>query len=127
MSKQTSLQPTLLIDLKKNRIRIHRKTLYLLGNPEYIQLLVNPASRQIAIKNSIQKDHLAHHVKLINSICYELNSRELICTLQKVKTDLQSNKCYRIYGSYNPKEHIALFSMDDIILFNENTEEQRSV
>ena len=33
------------IDLKKNRIHIHKPTLHLLGNPTLIQLLFNPEER----------------------------------------------------------------------------------
>ena len=57
-----SNQPILSIDLKKNRIRIHKRTLHLLGNPEYIQLLVNPDDRTIAIMKGISSDVLAHRV-----------------------------------------------------------------
>ena len=60
MNRQTSLKPILCIDLKKNRIRIHKQTLRLLGNPEYIQLLVNPDIHMIAIRRSVRQDYLAH-------------------------------------------------------------------
>ena len=48
MNRETSLKPVLCIDLKKNRIRIHKLTLHMLGDPEYIQLLVNPQDSMIA-------------------------------------------------------------------------------
>jgi len=119
MNKPTSLQPILTIDLKKNRIRIHKQTLHLLGDPEYIQLLVNPDARLIAIRRSVRKDHLAHRVTLTNSICYELCSTELIQTLQRVKTDLETKKTYRIYGKYNVKECVAHFDMNALVLIND--------
>lgn len=119
MNKQTSLQPILTIDLKKNRIRIHKQTLHLLGDPEYIQLLVNPDARLIAVRRSIRKDYLAHRVIITNSICYELCSTELIQTLQKVKTDLKAKNSYRIYGKYNAKECVAHFDMDELVLIND--------
>ena len=50
-------------DLKKNRIRIHKLTLHMLGDPEYIQLLVNPQDSMIAIRKSVRKDYLAHRVR----------------------------------------------------------------
>ena len=55
MNRETSLKPVLCIDLKKNRIRIHKLTLHMLGDPEYIQLLVNPQDSMIAIKKSVRK------------------------------------------------------------------------
>ena len=50
MSRENLFQPILCIDLKKSLIRIHRNTLRLLGDPDYIQLLINPATKMIAIK-----------------------------------------------------------------------------
>ena len=37
-----TLKPAILVDLKNPLIRIHKDTLYSIGNPEYILLLVNP-------------------------------------------------------------------------------------
>lgn len=59
MSNQPSSQPILCIDLKKNRIRIHKHTLHMLGDPEYIQLLVNPCTHMIAVRKSVRQDYLA--------------------------------------------------------------------
>lgn len=119
MNNQPYSQPILCIDLKKNRIRIHKLTLHLLGDPEYIQLLVNPERQMIAIRKSIREDHLAHHVRHYHSDmknCYELYSRELLHTLRKVNTDLSENSSYRIYGALNKKEGLANFSMNDCVL-----------
>ena len=41
---------TMSIDMKKCRIRIHKHTLHILGDPLYIQILINTESKQIAIK-----------------------------------------------------------------------------
>lgn len=122
MNKQTSLQPILCIDLKKNRIRIHKLTLHLLGDPDYIQLLVNPNSGIIAIRRSFSGDHLAHHIRhqsLNDGNCYELYSRDLLQTLRSVNTNWGNNCSYRIYGIYNSKEGIAQFPMKDIVHMGE--------
>ncbi len=42
MKNDVSNASMIVIDRKNSRIRIHRNTLRLLGDPEYIQLLVNP-------------------------------------------------------------------------------------
>ena len=63
MNKPLSLQqPIISINFKRNLIRIHKATLDLLGQPEYIQLLVNPDDRTIAIMKGISSDVLAHRV-----------------------------------------------------------------
>ena len=41
---------TIVVDLKKFRIRIHRPTLHAIGDPKLIQLLVNPEKRAVAIR-----------------------------------------------------------------------------
>ena len=38
---------TLQLDLARSRIRVHRKTLAALGNPEYILLIVNPEEKTL--------------------------------------------------------------------------------
>ena len=81
MNNKHSSHPLICIDFKKNRIRIHRNTLRQIGNPEYIQLLVNPDQKMIGIKASCAEDKLAHKVKdyfVINGNSYELYSRESV-------------------------------------------------
>ena len=68
MNRETFLKPVLCIDLKKNRIRIHKLTLHMLGDPEYIQLLVNPQDSMIAIRKSVRKDYLAHRVRYSKAV-----------------------------------------------------------
>lgn len=122
MNKQTSLQPILSIDTKRNCIRIHKRTLHLLGDPEYIQLLVNPNARLIAVRRSTRSDNLAHKVKYNRSEdrnCFELYSTHLLQNLQSVTKDWEDNTGYRIYGEYNRRNDIAQFSMDDVVQINE--------
>ncbi len=62
MKDAVTSKPAILIDLKKYRIRIHKNTLYLLGNPEYIMFLVNPSDRIIAIRCGTKSDRYAHRI-----------------------------------------------------------------
>ena len=41
------------LDLKKNRIRIYKSTLELLGKPRNIHILVNPADRKLIIRPTV--------------------------------------------------------------------------
>ncbi|MDY2990578.1 MAG: hypothetical protein SOR91_03790 [Hornefia butyriciproducens] len=90
----------------------------MLGDPDFIQLLVNPNSGLLAIKGTIPEDHLGlkvHKQLLTDGNCYEIHSKELMKTLQKVRSDWQNNHSYRIYGKCNEKSGIALFAMKDIV------------
>ena len=123
MNRETSLKPVLCIDLKKNRIRIHKLTLHMLGDPEYIQLLVNPQDSMIAIRKSVRKDYLAHRVryrKADSHYCYELYSTELLQALRHTGS-------YRIYGALNPRECLASFSMNECVLVDDTTRTEESV
>lgn len=124
MNRQTSLKPVLCIDLKKNRIRIHKLTLHMLGDPEYIQLLVNPRNSMIAIRKSVRRDYLAHRVRTSGSgsrCCCELYSTELLQALRITNVHLEANQSYRIYGALNSKEGLASFSMNECVLVDDMT------
>ena len=121
MSNHPSSQPILCIDLKKNRIRIHKLTLHMLGDPEYIQLLVNPDSHMIAVKKASVRITCPHVRSCYSDIrnSYELYSRELLQTLRQTNTELSNNRSYRIYGAINKNEGLASFSMQECILVDE--------
>mgnify|MGYP001157862735 CR=1 FL=1 len=111
-------QPIVCIDLKKNRIRVHKTTLHLIGDPDYIQLLVNPKTGMIAIRPTVAEDHLGLKIRkerLVNGDCYEIHSKELLDALKNVRTEWHSNCSYRIYGEYNATAQIAQFAMKDIV------------
>lgn len=92
--------PMIVIDSKNSRIRIHRSTLHLLGNPEYIQLLVNPERLTLAILPS-QKLKTANEIRwdrIAESKSCELYSKILIRQLGSICPNWKSNGKYRLYG-----------------------------
>lgn len=125
MNRQHSLKPTLSVDLKKKRIRIHKVTLHLLGDPEYIQLLVNPLNHTIALRKCIQEDYLAHRIRkeqLTGKNCYELYSTDFVNTLCKVNTTWDANEAYRIYGVFFQNEGLVSFDMNATIPLSKQQE-----
>jgi len=115
-------QPILCIDLKKNRIRVHKVTLHLLGDPDCIQLLVNPKTGMLAIRGTIPEDHLGlkiHKEMLTDGNCYEIHSKNLMQKLCSVRSDWENNCSYRIYGQCDPKSGVAQFPMKDIVLIED--------
>ena len=121
MNRQLSLQkPTLSIDLKRNLIRIHKVTLNALGKPDYIQLMVNPCDKSIAIMKGSCTDRLAHHVcynRIKKGQSFELYSNILLRNLMSISEQCKAMKAYRIYGSYLPDYEIVRFFIDDCILY----------
>lgn len=109
--------PTLSIDMKKNRIRIHRNTLNLLGSPKYIQLLVNPAKELMVVMPGLKNDPLAHPVRehqITDNNCYELSSKELIKSLREINGLFEDKNLYKLCGHYFEKHNLAQFYMRDI-------------
>lgn len=121
MPQKSENRPTIFIDMKKNRIRIHRRTLQMLGNPGYIQLLVNPNAKTIAVKRTTNLDHLAHRIPeddLLHNKCCELYSRNFLKALRTTSSIWADKKTYLIYGTLIESCHLVQFSMEDSISIN---------
>jgi len=110
---------TLSIDLKKYRIRIHKSTLRSLGDPQYIQLLVNPENMMVAIRSvtcdsSHAQTHKISHCPEGSDSSVELYSRSFISRLCTVVSDLRSGETYRMNGEVLPSQNLAAFSLKTI-------------
>ncbi len=106
-----------IVDRSRKRIRIHRITLHLLGDPEYIQLLVNPASKTIAIRKGSVNDPLSLRVYPVDSEkdSFEIRSSVLMKSLKMVFTDLKEGNSYRISGQMDSNNEVAQFRLNDCI------------
>ncbi len=56
---------TMAIDLKKNRLRIHKSTLRLLGSPEFVKLLFSPERNAIGVVTSKSEIPKAEEIRVI--------------------------------------------------------------
>lgn len=107
---------TILVDMRKNRIRVHKNTLHALGNPGFVMLIINPDDCTLGIKCSTLDDKLAHRIRkgmMKSKVCYELYSKPLMAALHKLFPDWDDKKSYRIEGDIIPDENMAVFSMRD--------------
>ena len=112
----TENRPLICIDPKKSRIRIHKATLNALGNPPYVQILINPDSRIIIVHTAHSEDSLAIRVvypKLVSD-SFELYSRELFRSLKDIAPDMRMSTSFRIAGQYRSRENLALFPLDEM-------------
>lgn len=107
------------IDLKKMRIRIYKSTLHYLGDPKYIQLLVNPKTQMLALR-SVETDNplvQAHRVDTKNispDDSYEIYSGSFITKLCEIADYIDQNCTYKLTGKVIPTERIAVFPLKSI-------------
>lgn len=121
MIGNNSAKPAILVDLKKYRIRISKKTLRSLGDPNHVLLLVNPKERTLAILRSDRSDLRAQFVAAAsakNNKSIEMYSRSLIKSLCSVCGKWHENQSYRLYGEIIPDEGMARFDLLKAILIN---------
>lgn len=121
---------TMAVDLKKYRIRIHKATIHKLGDPKYIQLLVNPQKMIVAIR-SVEQELLGDQSHKINvrrmksDNSYEIYSRTFTLKLCEIIGDLETNYSYKFIGEILTEQKAAVFSLKTVqrIDPSENTED----
>ena len=109
----------LTIDMKRNRFRILADTLQGLGNPEYIQFLVNPEELYIAVLGSdkpllggtankvrIGKSHPRGSVEFYSSV--------LLTAIVRLYGSLDYQYSYRLTGDIDTENRIAYFSLKSV-------------
>ncbi len=109
-------KPMILIDMAKNRIRIHRTTLEALQHPEYVLLIVNPDEKTIGILPGKLSDPGAHRVKTPSVIIkksYELYSAGFTRKLREVCREWVPTGKYLVEGALVPGERVVRFPMNE--------------
>ena len=119
MTEVSSSPVIISIDQKKKRIRIHKSMLQLLDFPRYIQLLVNPNNKCVAIKaignptSNDQAERIKPQKLMVND-SYELYSTAFIDKLCEVDSRIEPKYTYRLTGKIIPSHQMALFSLETL-------------
>ena len=118
MSNKTEMVANLTLDMKRNRIRIYRATLRALGDPAYIQFLINPEELYIAILGSEipLSGGTANRVKIPNSrldgkLSVEFYSAALLDGIYSIFGVLDREYNYRLTGEIDQVNRVAYFSL----------------
>lgn len=114
-------QPIVTVSLKKPSIRIYKKVLHLIGNPEYVLLSVNFSQNTFMITPSIKFDAKAHNVgKYLknSSKSVVLYSKQLITSLKEMNDGWQNDKVYRIYGELAANKKSIKFELAEATCIN---------
>lgn len=104
------------VDMKKHRIRIHKVTYRLIGQPKYIQLLVNPEAKAVAVRAvaKMSKENQAYKINKIRNESehsYEIYSRSFVEKLWELTEGLDSGYSYRMNGKVFLRQNTAVFSL----------------
>ena len=120
MTPDLSPDLVLSIDVKKNRLRVHRSTLKALGDPPYLQLLFSPRRAEIAV---LKRDRqlpggqeirvVMNHRRLAGSC--EIYSKELIGRIRQSFSGLDQEGLYRLSGFAVPEEEGVCFPLSSLV------------
>ena len=124
MSEQASARPAICVDLRRQRIRIHRKTLRAIGSPDYILLLINPEEVAIALLRGERTDPKAHRVKapIAKGDSFELCSMSLLQKLPLLCEKFKTIDSYRLYGEIIKNGEAVLFHLNEAESINGRTQ-----
>ena len=119
MNEGSEEKITMSIDLKKNRLRVHRQTLKLLGSPEFVQLLISPAKSAIIIQARNERDTGGQEIpvvfdKPIPGGSFEIYSKELISRIRKHFPGLDREGLYRLTGSHMAGDECICFPLSTL-------------
>ena len=107
------------LDMRRNRIRIHKPTIHLLGDPTLLQLLVDPEDMVVAIVCRDTEVSGGQEVRinprgLKSRNCIEFCSSMFLRKLREVHGGLDANASYRLTGKIIPELRAARFPMSTI-------------
>ena len=91
------------LDMRRNRIRIHKPTIHLLGDPTLLQLLFDPEDMVVAIVCRDTEVSGGQEVRinprgLKSRNCFEFCSSMFLRKLREVHGGLDANASYRLTG-----------------------------
>ena len=113
-----SEETNLAIDLKYYRMRISRATLQGIGSPRFIQFLVNPMKKEIAIRSATKMSAPDQTCRVDwerhqNRSYIEVKSKLFLHTLCSEMAGMSEGKSYRLRGLMVPAEEMVVFSLAD--------------
>jgi hypothetical protein len=119
MESQASNQISMAIDVKKNRLRVHKGTLRALGNPPYVQLLFSPKRKEIVVLKRDRRIPNGQEIKVVFDRsdppgCFDIYSKELMERIRKQFSGLDQKGLYRLTGFAMPEEGGVCFPLSTL-------------
>ncbi len=94
---------TMAIDLKKNRLRIHKSTLRLMGSPEFVTLLFSPERNAIGVIASKSEIPKVVEIRVVydkpsSAGTFDIYSKYLLSVIRRAFHGLDHTGLYRLKG-----------------------------
>ena len=111
---------TMAIDLKKNRLRIHKSTLRLMNSPEFVKLLFSRERNAIGIVKSKSEIPRAEEIRVIydkpnETGTFDIYSKYLVSLIRLAFSGLDQTGLYRLKGYSVPEENGVYFPLSTLI------------
>ena len=106
---------SLTIDGKKNRLRIARSTMRMLGETPMVQLLYHPGERIILVRGAKEQtpggqELYVHPTRSRGN--YDIYSISFVRKIRNANPEMQDGCSYRFYGKAVEQEHMVVFPMN---------------
>lgn len=116
MAEQTETRITMSIDLKKNRLRVHKQTLKVLGFPFFVQLLFSPRRNAIVILRCEKQTPSGQEIpvqfdKPDSSGTFDIYCKELITRIRMEFSGLSQRGLYHLSGFPLAEENGVCFPL----------------
>ena len=110
---------TMAIDLKKNRLRIHKSTLRLMGSPEFVKLLFSRERNAIGVIGSRSEIPRAEEIRVIydkpnDTGTFDIYSKYLVSIIRLAFGGLEQTGLYRLKGTPVPEENGVYFPLSTL-------------
>ena len=93
-------------------------------DPEYIDLLVNPDQKILAIRASESSYPFSHKIIYDSQQDHELYSKVLLRQLRILHPGIKPHNSYRLYGTFVQEKKLVLFEMRGMLLINGSADEE---
>ena len=125
MTENNIPQVTITIDAKKPRLRIFKSTIHQMGDLKYIQLMINPGHRRIALRGVDRHIPGQHEIRVDRQMantedCVDWYSTDLITLLCSVFHEIKRGNSYNLAGILVASERAAFFDIDSMTLIEPN-------
>ena len=117
---------TMPIDLTKNRLRIHKSTLRLLGSPEFVKLLFSTERNAIGVIGSKSEIPKADEIRVIydkpnETGTFDIYSKHLVSVIRIAFRGLDQTGLYRLKGTPVPEENGVYFPLSTLTFAEEDS------